>query len=235
LADYLWAAARCCGNNPERFLAPVCDAWAALPDPQDEKAAPSPRVSLGADHIRWAFQKDVPVSAIPYFVKRGQRDELRWPITYMLHSIDHPDAVEFVARELATIQRSVEGKGGFSPFASFATDTWRRRQEDEQGAMSPASRERLLALWQNESGERHLREQAFRLWAASDEDGDLDVLPSVGSADPLTDNVLWERLRRKDRTATPGLIAKLHGEYRAACPAHKGTGARSDHCVPGRR
>jgi len=216
LADYLWAAARCCGNNPERFLAPVCDAWAALPDPQDEKAAPSPRVSLGADHIRWAFQKDVPVSAIPYFVKRGRQDELRWPITYMLHSIDHPDAVEFVARELAAIQRRVEGKGGFSPFASFATDTWRRRQEDEQGPMSPASRERLLALWQNESGERHLREQAFRLWAASDEDGDLEILRSVGLADPLTDNVLWERLRRKDRTATPGLIAKLHGEYRAA-------------------
>jgi hypothetical protein len=30
LVDYLWAAAQCCGNNPDRFLGPVCDAWAAI-------------------------------------------------------------------------------------------------------------------------------------------------------------------------------------------------------------
>ncbi len=30
LADYLWAYAECCGDEPARFLGPVCEAWAAL-------------------------------------------------------------------------------------------------------------------------------------------------------------------------------------------------------------
>ena len=32
LAEYLWAFGQCCGNEPARFLGPVCNAWAAFTD-----------------------------------------------------------------------------------------------------------------------------------------------------------------------------------------------------------
>jgi hypothetical protein len=216
LQDYLWATAQCCGNNPERFLGPICDAWAALSDKPKSENSTSPRYDLAADNIRWAFHKDVPVSAIPYFVKRGQSEDLRWSITIMLNGLDHPDAVEFVVRELVNIERRLEGKNGFSPFTNMAPDEWRRRQEDKGRPMSRESRERLLAFWQNQDAEKHLREQSFRLWAASVMEGDLELLRSVGPSDLLADKSSWERLKRKDRTATDRLLIKLQGDRRAA-------------------
>ncbi|TKV80135.1 hypothetical protein FDV58_17970 [Bradyrhizobium elkanii] len=212
LGDYLWAAAQCCGTDPERLLGPVCDAWATLPT---SEKSPSPRDNLAADHVRWAFHKDVPVSAIPYFLKRARFDDLRWPITYMLHGVDHPDAVEFVVRELACRQRRIEGKGGFSPFSHMAPDEWRRRQEEKGRPMSRESRERLLAFWQNQSTEEHLRRQSFRFWAATHMDGDLEILRSVDSSDLLAESALWQRLARADRTAIPALLTKLHGDRHA--------------------
>lgn len=214
LEDYLWAAAQCCGDDSERFLGPVCDAWAELSDTPEKEHSASPRDNLAAHNIRWAFQRDVPVSAIPYFLKRGRTEELRWPITYMLHAIDHPDAVEFVVRELAATERRLKGTGHFSPFTLSAPDEWQRRQEQTGRPMSPASRERLLAFWQDQSADSHFREQSFRFWAASETDADLEILRSVNASDALFDKVLWQRLRRKDREAGAALLVKLEYDQR---------------------
>ncbi|MES2221668.1 MAG: hypothetical protein V4587_11960, partial [Acidobacteriota bacterium] len=143
LQDYLWAAARCCGNNAQRFLRPICDVWAALPTEEDD-TKPSQRDSIAAHHVKWAFRKDVPISAIGYFIERAKADDLRWPITYMLNGLDHPDAVEFVVRELAGTDRRLEGTKSFSPFSVSATDDWRRQQEEDGLPMSRESRDRLL-------------------------------------------------------------------------------------------
>src|SRR5262249_33810160 len=173
---------------------------------------PSPRDKVAAEEIRWAFHKDIPVSAIDYFIRRAKGEDLRWQITYMLHGLDHPDAVEFVISELAETDRRLEGTGRFSPFSVSATDDWRRRQEDERRPMSRESRERLLSLWQNPENDKFIRKQAFRIWACTETDGDLNILRSVGTSDPLTDSALWERLKRSDHTAVPGLLFKLKGE-----------------------
>jgi hypothetical protein len=208
LEDYLWAAARCCGANPQRFVRPMCDAWAALPDEKDDNK-PSPRDSLAAHHVKWAFRKDVPASAIGYFIERAKEQNLRWPITYMLNGLDHPDAVEFVVRELAETDRRLEGTKNFSPFSISATDDWRRQQEEDGLPMSPESRGRLLGLWQSSENDKHIRSQAFRFWTATRTDDDLDVLRSVDSSDPLADSALWQRLERGDHTAVPALLLKL--------------------------
>lgn len=208
LKDYLWACARCCGNNPDRFLGPVCDSWAALPSERNDNM-PSPRDDLAAHEVRWAFQKDIPVSAIDYFIRRAKHEDLRWPITYMLHEIDHPNAVEFVVRELAEKDRLLEGTGRFSPFSLTATHDWRRRQEDQDRPMSPESRDRLLSFWQNQANDKYTRRQAFRIWASTEADGDLEFLRSVNPPDSLAESALWHRLTRKDRTAIPNLLLKL--------------------------
>ena len=143
LADYLWAFGECCADDPARFLGPVCNAWAALSDQSEKEGWPSPRNKLAADELRWAFRRWPPLAAIDYFIQRGSQDDLRWPITHMLHGMDHPKAVLFVIQELAAIQRRLEGTKSFSPFVTLAKEDWRRAQEDYGRPMSQASRDLL--------------------------------------------------------------------------------------------
>jgi hypothetical protein len=163
LADYLWALGDCCADDPARFLGPVCNARAALSDQSEKEGSPSPPDELAAHELRWAFHRWPPLAAIDYFVQRGSQDDLRWPITYMLHGMDHPKAVFFVVQELAAIRRRLEGTHSFSPFVMSAKDDWRRAQEDYGRPMSKVSRDLLLGLWRDETNDRHLRAQAFSL------------------------------------------------------------------------
>lgn len=207
LDDYLWAFAHCCGDAPEKYLGPVFDEWASLPL-EGEKGV-SPRVHLAAGELRWAFQKKIPINALDYFIIRAQSEELRWPITLMLHSIDHITAVKFIVEELANRAREFEGKEGIHwRFPSQVADEWRRAQEYGR-PMSVSSRELLLKLWQDESGDKHLRLEAFALWAATTMAEDVDILRAKKSYVELDDKVLWARLQRGDTDAIPALVEKL--------------------------
>jgi truncated hemoglobin YjbI len=213
LADYLWAAAECCGDNPDRFLAQVCDAWAALPKKAEKVDGPRAREDLAAHSVRFAFRKSLPPnSAIGYFIRRAQNEELRWPITFLLHGMDHPDAIEFIARELATIARQLEGTQRFSSFEMTAHHEWSGRLDRFSRRMSSQSRARLLSLWNTPDAEKHLREQAFRLWAATENEGDLAILRQVEPSNPLSDLILFHRLSRGDQQAIPDLLQKLRGD-----------------------
>ena len=209
LADYLWAGAQCCGDDAAELLAPVCDGWAALPDNTGEDQFVSPRDDLAAHQIRWAFRDRLPEPAVSYFIKRAQSSELRWPITYMLHDIDHPDALEFLARELAATDDRLEENGSVSHFTSIAIDDWVRRQEETGQAMSDMSRDRLHELWTNRTHRKNLRKCAFRLWCSTTVKGDIPILQTISSGDDLEDMALFQRLRRGDREAIAGLIDKL--------------------------
>ncbi len=68
LADYLWAYAECCGDDPARFLGPPCDAWAVLSNVPEKEGWPSPRDQLAAPELRWAFQKWPPIGALDYLI-----------------------------------------------------------------------------------------------------------------------------------------------------------------------
>jgi hypothetical protein len=214
LDEYLWACAQCVDDDPASLLGPVCDGWATLPDTTKDKGMPSPRDDLAAHNVRWAFHKRLPERAIRYFIERAAGPDLRWPITYMLHGLDQPDAVEFVVRELAATDERLEGTNSFSPFGMSANGDWQRRQEETGRAMSVASRKRLLDIWQDQTAGKHLRKQAFRIWAATHRAGDIDILRTVPNADALADNALWQRLRLGDREAIPAMIVKLSADDR---------------------
>ncbi len=213
LAEYLWASGECCANDPPRFLSPVCDAWAALSDQEDGKGSSSPRTSLVAYGVRWAFNKWPPVAALDYLAQRGSKEDLKWPIICLLHGIDHPKAVLYVAKELAAMQKRKEGTGSFSPFLSSITDEWQRAQ-DQGRPMSKASRELLLGLWRDETSDKYLRSQSFSLWAATHDPKDIDVLCAGKLSNELADRILWERLIRGDKSAIPALIIKLATDER---------------------
>ena len=209
LADYLWAGAQCCSNDVAGLLVPICDSWAELPDEAEGEHSDSPRDSLAAHEIRWAFQDRLPEPAVRYFIERGKSPVLRWPITFMLHSIDHPDAVEFVARELAAINDHQEGAESFSHFALTARDEWKRRQENSGRAMSDTSRSRLHELWTSKQNGKHFRIRAFQLWCSTIVKGDIPVLQCIPTGDDLEDEALFQRLRRGDNEAITGLVEKL--------------------------
>ena len=209
LADYLWASAQCYGDEPALLLGPVCDAWAALPDTPLVENMPSPRADLAAESVRWAFGRKPPLSAIPYFVERAKTEDLRFPITYMLHGVDEPSAVEHVARELAAGEERLHGTGGIWPFSMIAGGDWQRRQRDKGREMSPQSRSRLFQLWHNQSSGKFLRREAFKLWSATRLSSDIAILQTIENDDELTDEVLVERLVRADLSAIPKLIEKI--------------------------
>jgi hypothetical protein len=211
LGDYLWAIAECLGRDCSQYLVPVCDAWAALPPSSDnDRSSSSPtRDNLTAHSLRFAFRRWPPREAIDYFVQRGAKDDLTWPITYMLHGIDDPKAISFVVHQLAAMQSNVKGTDGCVPFVLSAPDEWRRAQDDLGRPMSKASRNVLLQLWQCETNDDDLRAQAFRLWAATRAPDDTAILraarPSVG----LADRILKARLVRGDQEAIPAMVEKV--------------------------
>lgn len=209
LADYLWAGAQCCSNDAARLLAPICDSWAELPDKAEREHSVSPRDSLAAYGIRTAFRDRLSEPAVRYFIERSKSPVLRWPITYMLHGIDHPDAVEFVARELATIEDKLEGTGKFSPFALTVSHEWRQQQENFGQAMSDASRSRLYELWTSRKSGKNLRKQSFQLWCSTALKGDIPVLRCILAGDDLENIALFQRLRLGDNEAITGLVEKL--------------------------
>ena len=153
------------------LLDPVCAAWEALPSTRSDNG-PSLENSLAANHIRWAFIEKPPTNAIRYFIEKARSSELRWPISYMLLSVDNPDAVEFIAAEAALTDERLEGKGSFNTLSMHSRDEWRRRRRS-MAALCPMGPEyAYLIFWKETGACQHLRRQAFILWAATTTDGD---------------------------------------------------------------
>jgi hypothetical protein len=127
----------------------------------------------------------------------------------MLRGVDHPDAVEFMVREFAASYRKFEGTKGFWLFPSNVQDDWERHQREKGRGMSSASRERLQGLWENIDNDKHLRRQAFLLWAATSARGDIALLQSAEDQGPLANDILWARLKRKDQAAIAPVLTKI--------------------------
>lgn len=208
LADYLWACAECCSSEPERYLEPICTAWANLPIIEDASGS-SPRYDLAANQVRWAFRKWVPNQAIRYFVRRGQADDLRDAIVNMLHEIDEPDAVMFVVQQVAEALRRNASKDSFSPFAHQLPFAWTRRQEEDGTGMSNESRDPLRILWMAPDTDKYLRRVAFDVWAATHRPDDISHLTAVSCLPDLANKILHQRILRSDQTALPALLEKL--------------------------
>lgn len=207
LEAFLWAAARVCGDEAVITLGPVCDAWAALPEPDDDASTVLSRSSLAAYGISWKFRDHPPRAALPYFVERAANEDLRWPITYMLRCIDDPIAVQHQAEYLADRSRKTEGKGGF--IDHFLKDEWRRLSEEQGRSMSTESKVHLLHLATDPGNDTHLRKQAFGLWEVSVSPDDVAIARAIPHGDLLHDTAVWARARRQDLSVIPELIEKI--------------------------
>jgi hypothetical protein len=200
LRSYLFAAARCCGHDPEAILAPVCDAWEALPEEPNSEIGQ--RVTrLAADYVAWEFRSYTPRDAVHYLVERANTSKkLEWPITYMLRTVDHPDAVEQVARYAA--------KPG-SLAVHFLTSDWERHSREAGRRMSSESKERLRRIAYDESEPDNVRVQMLAFWALTRDDADVGVLRKIPVGNILYERALWHRARRGDRSVIPEVLKRI--------------------------
>lgn len=204
LDDYFWACAQCCGDNPSALLDHIFDSWASLPEKSEKDELPSSRDSFAAHEIRWAFQRHVPKDAIDYFIKQTNRQELNWPITYMLQLIDHPSVMVYLASYFSN-----KDKDALSFSFLHLSQEWERRQKTSGYHMSRESREKLYKQWTNNKLKSKLREASFYLWAMTKSDEDINILKQYEQETVLQDLVLKERIKRKDYEVLPQLEEKL--------------------------
>lgn len=200
LRSYLFAAARCCGDVPKTTLGPVCDAWEALPEEPDSQFG-QPAERLAADHVAWEFRDYTPYDAVSYLVERAQAsDKVEWPIIYMLRTVDHPDAVEQIARYAARSHFIV---------ANNLKHDWERYSQNTGRRMSPESKKRLLTIAHNKDESDEVRKEAFTLWAVTFDDGDIEIARQIFPGSLLHELALWERARRQDTSVIPDVIKKI--------------------------
>ena len=205
LGDYFWACSHCCGDNASVLLEPIFNMWASLSDKEETEGLGTPRDRFAAHEIRWAFKKYVPKNAIDYFIEQTQREELTWPITYMLHGIDHPNVVNYMAHYFAQKEEELEGTGYSNHFLSSSSDVWKRNNK----AMSESSKAELYKLWSNINSSKYIRLQSFKLWSATYLEYDKELLIDFQHDTVLYDAILRQRIEQKDITAIPLFIEKI--------------------------
>ncbi|MDN5063984.1 hypothetical protein [Aliarcobacter butzleri] len=205
LGDYFWACSHCCGNNASVLLEPIFNMWASLSDKEKTEGMGTPRNSFASHEIHWAFKKYVPKNAIDYFIEQTQREELTWPITYMLHGIDHPNVVNYMAHYFAQKEEELEGSDYYSPFLSSSSDVWKR----DNKAMSESSKAELYKLWSNKNLNKYIRLQSFKLWSPTYLENDKELLIDFQHDTVLYDAILRQRIEQKDITAIPLFIEKI--------------------------
>ncbi|EKN46724.1 MULTISPECIES: hypothetical protein [Pseudomonas syringae group] len=200
LRSYLFAAARCCGDEVVATLGPVCDAWEALPEDLHSTVG-QPVELLAADHVAWEFRDYSPDDAIRYFVDRANTSEiLRRPITYMLRTVDHPDALEHLVRYAAE-----------SEFISrrFLKSDWERHARKSGRIMSSKSKERLLSICSDEKEKDDIRVQAFSFWQLTLDDLDLEHVCRIPVGSLLYESALWARVKLEDYSVVPEILQRI--------------------------
>ena len=205
LGDYFWACSHCCGDNASVLLKPIFDMWASLSDKEETEGFGTPRDRFAAHEIRWAFKKYVPKNAIEYFIEQTKREELTWPITYMLHGIDYPNVVNYMAHYFAQKEEELEGTGISKHFLSSFRDVWKR----DNKAMSESSKAELYKLWSNKNSNKYIRLQSFKLWSATYLEHDKELLIDFQHDIVLYDDILRQRIEQKDITSIPLFIEKI--------------------------
>ena len=201
LRSYLFAAARCCGDEAAETLDPILGAWESLPD-DPESTIGQPVDRLASEGVSWEFRHYPPRHAVQHFVDRAKSSErLGWPITYMLRTVDHPIAVEHVVRYAAA--RS------FAEVTSGLLSDWQPSSSRPARQMSSDSKDRLLEIALSENEADDVRKQAFSFWDRSAAPTDLQAIKQIPEGSLLFDRALRARARRHDYSVTPQVLLKI--------------------------
>jgi hypothetical protein len=141
----LWAGLRCSADDPESVLGPLLDELLGVSDAPDQYGHSARQGVI--DDLQSTARHGFSEQVLAYVARFGARGESERDIaTRLLDKIDHPIAVDFVARQLADYAHQASQSGGFSTWAS----TWRRDRGRGGAALSPESLVALRSIWEDE-------------------------------------------------------------------------------------
>ena len=207
LSETIWAVSQCCGNKSDKYLHPLMVSWDEMPDEKDACGF-SQKLSIAED-LRFAFGRGIHNKAIQYFASLASTlDSLNWPITLILMHVDDPDAVEYITRQAAGINRRLAGTEKFSPWAASINDTWDSRIGGRR-KLSENSLSRLKVLWESSVEDEYLRKQTFRLWLTGIGWKEINILRSISKNSFLSRIALWKRAELSDYTVVSDLVPYL--------------------------
>jgi hypothetical protein len=201
---FLWAASLCCGPDSEEAIGSIVDALVQVPDTETSTRRSQRSDLLEDAGLRFGFARRLRGSAVRYLVQRAAEPELTNTLISLLERVDDEDAAAFVAEQMASVSRRLEGTQYFSFWLTddFLDPSGRRRY-------SPKSRERLLTLWADSSQDRHLRTRAFQLWCADATLDDLNRLRTISPDDVLDDRAVRARIELGDPKVVERFREKL--------------------------
>ncbi len=206
----IWAAARCCGKEPNKLLDSLINYWSGLSD-SDDTLGMSPKKYI-AESLRFALLRITNNDVINYFITQcGIHESLRWPITHMLELIDAPDSIEHIAKSAADTERQLAGTDGISLWLRSLTDAWDVSRHRGR-RLSQASMDRLQTLWQGSENDDFVKKQAFRFWITGVQKEQLEILQKIPPNSCLFHNALWKRTQLGDQSVIVNLVPILSSD-----------------------
>lgn len=197
----LHAAIRCAVGWDDAFTEEIVQAWANLPEKDAEREFSKPRYDVSQYTLGGALRRDPSDRIIGYLLKLPHRfPELNGPVAMILQDTDHPEAVKYIARAVAEVDRRCEGTDKFNSWGMSFAERWGLMRNRGLRQMSERSRIALKSEWENHDNDILVRRRSFDLWSARLNKEDLKELassPPVG----LEDLTLRARLRNRDVNA----------------------------------
>ncbi|MEW8492480.1 MAG: hypothetical protein AB2604_01645 [Candidatus Thiodiazotropha taylori] len=200
-AGMLHAVIRCAVGRDDAFVEEIVQAWASLPEKDDKREHSNPRYDVSHEALGGAVRRDPSNRIIDYLLKLPQRlPELKSLVASILQDADHPEAVKYIAKAVAELDRLCEGTDKCNPWGISFADQWGRMRNQDVRQMSERSRTALKTEWENHDNDIWVRCRSFDLWSARLNQEDLKELassPPIG----LEDRALHARLMNRDASA----------------------------------
>lgn len=209
-AAWLWAALMCFDGKDTALLDSLCDVWASLPEkePRENDRDRSPRWDLAGHDLPFAMARRPYEPAIDYLLAKAETSkELVHPITTIIERVDLPQAVSWIAKEMAAVDLRVEENGGHNIWPMTSDRYW--KADDHGARMSEQSKAALKAIWDDRRNEKWLRIRAFGLWNQTMTVDEVADIQRLERDEILADRALRARLLDGDSSAVPLLRQRL--------------------------
>lgn len=205
LPHAIWAAARCPVTDVTTLLGPMLDHLASMPKQEANKDTLSRRRWIAYHDIRWAFRGGITEETVQFVLMYARTNEsFVQDVRLMLEYVDHPDAIEFVVRQM--------GDWFGADYRSVSLGIGDGELKTER--LPSRVNNRLNSLWESTSESDAVRKWAFSIWLAGTGCRDLTRLRTIERGSPLFQYALQHRLKLGDATAVDEVLVNLQSGSR---------------------
>jgi len=178
LCSSIWALINCINDSFESKFLTIFDYWMSLPNVERGNSFPQGTKNLTTYYLSRAkldIQNEKFIRFLLSFDDLHKNSNLCW---ILLANIDYPDVFEYVVEKLGAAEKDVTENGGIN----FALWKYPENWTPSANRGKQISKESLIRLWnicQNSLNNKYIRNQSFRLWAASANENHLGLLKSI--------------------------------------------------------